>query len=345
MNLIDLSGFSLLLVAGIMVIAGAVIAVAGTYLTRYGDQIADRTGIGEALTGAILIGGFTSLPGIIATVTAAANNYPELAVSNAIGGIAAQTSFLAIADISYKKANLEHASASLGNIMSAILLIALLSCLLLAEAGPEITIWHIHPASFVIPVIYFLGMKLTNTVEKSPMWSPRRTAETIKDIPNEDFKKLPLVPLLTKFLICALLVAAAGYMVAKAGIEVAERTALSEVFVGALFTAVITSLPELVVSVSSVRRGAVTMAVSNIVGGNCFDVLFVVMADIFFLRGSILHFTSKTQGFIIALTILMVSVLLMGLLHRQKGGLGKIGWESSTILLLFLGGYVVLYFM
>lgn len=345
MQLINLSETSLLLVIGIFGICGLVIAVAGTYLTKYGDQIADRTGIGEALTGAVLLGGFTSLPGIIATVTAAANNYPELAVSNAVGGIAAQTSFLAIADISYKKANLEHAAASLGNMMSAVLLITLLSIVLLIDSGPDITVWNIHPGVLLIPLVYLAGMKLADSVEKSPMWSARRTAQTVTDIPKDEFKTLPLVPLITKFLFCALLVGASGYLVAKAGIELANRTMLSEVFVGALFTAVVTSLPELVVSVSSVRQGSVTMAVSNVVGGNCFDVLFIVIADFFFLKGSILHATSKTQNFIITLTILMITVLLMGLLHRQKEGIGKIGWESLTILLLFLGGYVILYFM
>jgi cation:H+ antiporter len=50
--------------------------------------------------------------------------------------------------------------------------------------------------------------------------------------------------------------------------------------VGGLFTAVSTSLPELVTSVAAVQQGALTLAVGGIIGGNSFDVMFVAFADI-----------------------------------------------------------------
>lgn len=57
------------LVVGFVVCA-AVIAVAGTLLARRADRIADVTGLGEALIGAVLLGGSTSLPGITTSVAA-----------------------------------------------------------------------------------------------------------------------------------------------------------------------------------------------------------------------------------------------------------------------------------
>lgn len=47
----------------------------------------------------------------------------------------------------------------------------------------------------------------------------------------------------------------------------------------------------------------------------------------------------------IALTALLMGVLQLGLLHRQRCGPGRIGWEGAAILLLFASGYVVLYAM
>lgn len=45
----------------------------------------------------------------------------------------------------------------------------------------------------------------------------------------------------------------------------------------------------------------------------------------------------------IALSILMTGLLLMGLLHREKQGLGRIGFESVTLIgLYFLGVVMVL---
>jgi len=59
----------------------------------------------------------SSLSGIIASATAAWNAEAGLAVSNALGGICAQTLFLVIGDIAYRKANLEFAAASVENMM------------------------------------------------------------------------------------------------------------------------------------------------------------------------------------------------------------------------------------
>lgn len=94
-------------------IAAIVVALAGTKLAAIADRLAEVTGLGEAMVGAVLLGASTSLSGIVTSVTAAATGYPDLAISNALGGIAAQTAFLAIAVITYHWANLEYAAASL----------------------------------------------------------------------------------------------------------------------------------------------------------------------------------------------------------------------------------------
>lgn len=331
----------------ILFIASAVvIAVAGTLLTKAADQLADLTGWGEALFGAIFLGGATSLPGIITSVVAAYNNHPQLAISNAIGGIAAQTLFLSIADISYRKVNLEHAAASFANLMQGLLLIALLAVTLIAIAEPEVTVLNVHPLSILLLLFYIGGAKLISKAKGKPMWKPTQTKATVKDVPSEEnLEKLSLKKTIAKFAILALIVAVAGYTVAKSGIAIAEKTGLSESFVGTLFTAIATSLPELIVSIAAVRQKALTLAVGNIIGGNTFDVLFVAFADLAYVDGSILHAIADKQIYIIALTILMVSTLILGLLHREKKGVGKIGWESLAIILFYLLGNAFLFFV
>lgn len=119
---------------------------------------------------------------------------------------------------------------------------------------------------------------------------------------------------------------------------------LAESVVGGLFMAIATSLPELVTSVAAVRRGAVTLAVSDIVGGNFFDVCFVAAADLAYLQGSLYHAegTGDREQFLTALTILLNVVLLLGLLFRQRQGPGNIGLESVAMLLIYIGGFLVL---
>ncbi|NBC82217.1 MAG: sodium:calcium antiporter [Bacteroidetes bacterium] len=329
----------------LFIISTLVIGVAGTMLARTSDQLADVTGWGEALFGAIFLGGVTSLSGIITSVVAASHNYPQLAMSNAIGGIAAQTVFLSIADITYSKVNLEHAAASFTNIMQGLLLICLLSIVLIGITGPELSIFNIHPFSLLIIAFYLAGSKLITNAKDHPMWRPRITVDTMRDIPDKkNIQNLSLRRLIIQFIIQTLFVGAAGYAVTQTGIAISTKTGLSEVFVGTLFTAISTSLPELIVSVAAVRQNALTLAISNIIGGNTFDVLFVSFADVAYKKGSILHAISDSQIFIVTLSILMTSILILGLLHRQKQGIAKIGWESTLILLLYIAGNVFLFF-
>jgi len=327
-------------------LATLVIAIAGTQLAKTGDQLADLTGLGEAVVGALLLGITTSLPGIITTVYAAWTNHPELAVSNAIGGIAAQTFFLAIADIAYRKSNLEHAAASFANLMQGVLLLALLALALVGSTGTAITWFHIHPFSLLLIAAYVAGSRLISKASRQPMWNPKITKDTVEDFPdNEALADLSLPKVALRFAGLAVLVAGAGYALAETGIVIAAESGLSEGMVGSLFTAVSSSLPELIVSVAAVRYGALTMAVGNIIGGNTFDVIFIALADLAYLEGSIFHAITNEQTFTIALTMLMTAVLLLGLLHREKGGIANIGWESLFMILLYLGGNAFIYLL
>lgn len=338
-----LIGATLPIVVVVFALAAAVIAVAGTALTRNADRLADVTGMGEALFGAVLLGGMTSLPGIVTSVTAGWQGHPELAVSNAVGGIAVQTAFLAVADMSYRRANLEHAAASLENLLQGALLVTLLAIPLLAMAGPQIAPFGIHPASPVLILAYLGGLHLVATTRERPLWRPRQTAQTRLDRPDPRAQDVRSeAGLWLGFLLLGVLVAIAGYVVARSGIVIAQRTGLSESVVGGLMTAVVTSLPELVTAVAAVRRGALTLAVGGIIGGNCFDVLFIACADIAFREGSLYHAISMDQVFIIALTQLLTGILLLGLLHRERKGIGNIGFESFLVIVLYLGAAVVM---
>ena len=105
------------------------------------------------------------MSGIVTSIVAAAGGHPDLAVSNALGGIAAQTAFLGIADLFYRKANLEHAAASLTSLVQGTLLIALLAIPLMAIAAPGVVAFNIHPASILIPLGYLFGLRLSNEVQ------------------------------------------------------------------------------------------------------------------------------------------------------------------------------------
>jgi len=324
-------------------VATIVIGVFGTQLTVVADRLADRTGLGEAMTGGILLGAATSMAGITASVTAALADHPTIALANALGGIAVQTWFLAIADLCYRKANLEHAAASVPNMMQGALLIVLLSILMLAMVGPDISFGGIHIATPILLIAYLFGMRMVHQTQALPMWRPRMTSQTREDEPDEhDARSASLPKLITWFVFCGVIVVVAGWVLTRAAVHIAEQTGVSDTIVGGLMTAISTSLPELVTSIAAVRRGALTLAVGGIIGGNAFDTLFAAIADVAYLDGSIYHNATQKESWLVALTVLMTSVLLLGLLRREKMGVAGIGFESVFVLVVYLLGMVAI---
>jgi len=325
--------------------ATCVIAVAGTLLAGISDRLADTTGLGEAVTGALLLGAATSLPGLVTTITAAAAGRAEFALSNAVGGIAAQTAFLGLADIANRQANLEHQAASLPNILSATVLIALLGGILLITESPDAAVFGVHPGTPALFIAYVFGVRLMRSAKEDPQWLPRRTSLTHEDVPDRRQARIDrLSTLILTFVVLTLVLGAAGWTVAVTGMSIAERTVLGDTIVGGFLTAVSTSLPELVTAVAAVRRGALTLAVGNIIGGNAFDCMFAVAADVAYTGGSIYHAMSTRTRFMIALSVIMVAVLLAGLVTRERRGVANIGYESFLILVFYVGGFLVVAF-
>lgn len=325
-----------------LLVAAAVILFAGIRLSRLADVLADRLGFGEALFGGVFLGASTSLSGIVVSFTAALEEHPNLAFSNAVGGIAAQTVFIAVADLFYSKANLEHAAASLSNITYGALLTLLLGLPLLAAVGPEVSVLSVHPVTPLLLLAYGYGLMVVRKAHSEPMWFPQETRETERDVPHEEAG--PSNPRLwSVFALLAALTAASGWVIARAGTSIAAHTGLSETLVGALFTAISTSLPELVTSVAAVRQGSPTLAVGGIIGGNAFDVLFLAFADVAYRPGSLYHAVEHQQLFLLALSVVLTAVLEMGMLRRERRGLANIGAEGVLLLALYFGGMTFLF--
>lgn len=259
-----------------------------------------------------------------------------LAFSNSVGGIAAQTLFLAIGDLVYRRANLEHAAADAGNLFQCALLLTLLSLPLVAHAGPEFTLWGVHPVSLVLVGCYIAGLKLGAQVRNAPMWKAVHTHDTRVDDPEtqNEAGRSAARPIMIFVGLMAIL-ACAGWVIANvAGVMIA-RFSLSSSVVGALLTAVITSMPELVTTLEAVRRGALQLAVGGIIGGNTFDILFLSVADVGYREGSLYHAVGAGDLLWLSIGMVMSGILLIGLILRQRDGPARIGFESVALILVY----------
>jgi cation:H+ antiporter len=314
--------------------AALVITLAGSQLARVADELADRTGLGEAMFGVLLLAGATSLPDFAATLSAALDARPELAMSNIMGSMAVNLVFLGIADMLYRQANLEHAAASPAILMLAALLIVLLSLPLLAMAMPPVSAFGIHPVTPLITLGYLYGLHLVRGTQEKPMWFPRPTRQTVRDRPAP-YAREGLAAAWGRFVVLAALTALAGWILMEAAKGISDQAGLSDTLVGGLLTALATSSPELVTTIAATRHGSLTLGVSNIFGTNCFNMLVVATADIAYPGGSIYHDIAPLQMTWALVCILMTAILLMGMLKREVFGIGRIGFESALMLAVY----------
>src|SRR5437764_15492233 len=82
----------------IFLAAGAVVWIAGVYVSKTTDVLSSRFKLGEALGGAILLAIVTNLPEIAITASGAMRNQLGIATGNILGGIAIQTVVLVVLD-------------------------------------------------------------------------------------------------------------------------------------------------------------------------------------------------------------------------------------------------------
>ncbi len=323
-----------------LAVALAVIMSVGRRLASTADVLADRTGMGEAAAGALLLGAVTSLPGIGTTVVGSLNGDAQFALANPLGGIAVQTVWLAIADLMYRRSNIEHAAASLENLLQSMVLIALLSVPVIAYATPTLRVGWLHPASFAIPLVYLYGLYLLRRLRRDPMWEATQTAETRQDEPDDDADEdASTARLWWRLAALAAVVAGTGYLIGQGGLGVVAATGLPSGLVGFTLTTAITSLPELVTLLAAVRIGALSLGIGNIIGGNAFDALMIFLADATYRSGSV-YTASSSAGLLLAgATIVMTVALATGLIMRDRRG---VGFEGVAIPVVYVATVILL---
>jgi len=162
-------------------------------------------------------------------------------------------------------------------------------------------------------------MRIARQVHTAPMWKPEHTPETAEeDETSGDRDTRTTARLWLLAIIYGAILTACGIGLTIAATSISSHTGISESFIGAIGTSTLTSLPELVTAVAAVRRGALALAVGDIVGGNSFDTLFAAVSDIAYRDGSIFAAVGNREMFLTVLPLIMSAVLLMGMLRREK---------------------------
>jgi cation:H+ antiporter len=141
----------------------------------------------------------------------------------------------------------------------------------------------------------------------------------------------------------ALVTVAAATYLPSLGEQIAARTGLGQTFVGSIFIALSTSLPEIVVSVAALGIGAVDLAVGNLFGSNLFNILILAVDDAVYARGGILSFTSPNHLVTAAAAMVMTAIAAIGLTYRAGKKRFLFAWDSLAIVAVYVTTLLILY--
>lgn len=304
---------------GLFLLSAVVIVLAGTKLSHYGDRIAEHSGLGRLWIGVVLLAAATSLPEVFTAVSAVLIDAPNIAVGDLFGAGLSNMLTLALIDAVHRQkriwqqAALEHALiASLAVILTG------LAGLLIVVKQP-LPLWHVGLGTIAIAVIYVLGMRVVFRQE-----DVRRRAQQLERVveaveaSNRPVAAGVLKRAVTGFTLAALGILVAAPLLAESAKEIAEATGISTTFIGTSLVAITTSLPELVTTFAAVRLGAFDLAVGNLFGSNAFNMAILLAADMAYGKGPLLAAVESTHAVTAFVSILLMSVGVMGIIYRAE---------------------------
>ncbi|WPH23507.1 sodium:calcium antiporter [Variovorax paradoxus] len=317
------------------------IARAGYVLSRSADALADTYGWGRGWVGLALLATVTSLPELASGLSAVAIvGAPNLAIGNSLGACVVNLLFLVVVDAlqrdqpMYREASATHLlSAGFGVVMLGFVAMSLLT----GTRAPIVL--HIGIYSPILLALYLLALKSVHGHECEAMAAraatpnPASAAQTRREW--------------RRFALAALVVLAAGAWLPEVADDLANAMGLSRSFVGTVLMAVVTTLPEMAVTLGALRVGALDMAIGNLLGSNLFNVMILALDDAFYVRGPLLADAAPVHAGTAVSALVMTGLVIIGLVMRPQGRpLRVLSWVSVALVatyavnaaLVYLGG-------
>jgi cation:H+ antiporter len=315
-----------------------IILLSGTRLAQYGDAIAERTGLGRIWIGLVAIAIVTSIPELVTSISAVTLvKSPDLAVGNVLGSCTFNLTLFTLADFMYRPAPVlnQISSRHLLSVILGIVMLGLVASGMLLEGFAMPLPGKINVASVVIVVLYLAGI-----------WWLYRSARRhqTQDVTLQGEKGLSRKTLYLRFALAAAAIIGGAIWLSLVGNEISATYGWHSSFVGSLFVAVTTSLPELVVTVAAARLSALDMAAANILGSNMFDLVIISAADFAYRQAPIFSSISSIHLTTIASAVAMNVIVIVALRLRPKDERRTFRrWYDAPLIAIYVVGMMAVY--
>ena len=251
-----------------MILSDLLFAVGLVLLIKGGDWfvdgatgIAKRFNLPDIVVGATVVSIGTTLPEVMVSTTGALAGSGAMAYGNAIGSIICNTALIAAISITCNPGPVNVKSMK----TPAIFFFGAAAMYCLAAYGlGTFPRWM----GFVMLTVFVVYMVLT---VRNGMKNP----DSVEEEEEEDSKPKALWQELLLLVIGAAVIAVGADLLVEHGQIIAIGLGVPETVVALLFVALGTSLPELVTTITSLKKGRASLGVGNVIGANVFNLVLV----------------------------------------------------------------------
>jgi cation:H+ antiporter len=323
------------------IICALIIFTAGKRLSHYGDLLAELTGMGKAWIGLILMAAITSLPELMVGISSAVIvQSADLAVGDIIGSCAFNLGILSMMDLFTPKDRPLFSHVSKSHILAAafgVILMALVGLNLYLDKDIVIASF-IGLTSISFLIVYLAAVKSifsyqqNNVITEQPVHEKSNTTLTLNQV-------------VLRYAFFALIIILTALALPFFAEHIAEASGLGKSFVGTLFLAASTSLPEIAVSLAAIRMGSVDMAVGNLLGSNLFNIVILFLDDLFYTKGHLMKDASDVNLLSVFFVIMMTGIAITGFIFPSQKKKFIMAWDTLTICSLYVLNMVLLFLL
>lgn len=309
------TGFVILL----FVVGLVLIIKGGDWFVDSAVFIANLTGIPKFIIGATIVSVATTLPELTVSVTGVINGELDLAVGNAVGSVTANIGLIMGISLVCMPAVIKRSQFWIkGTLMSAAALLLWVLC----KDGTL----HMLP-SFALFVLLAVYVWDNIRDAKNDVGSDEREVVDKKDLPKQ----------IVMFIIGIAAIVVGSKLLIEYGSEIALLLGVPSAIIGVTMVAIGTSLPELITTLTAIRKKESSMSIGNVVGANIIDLAMILPICSVVSDGKL---TIAEQSYALDMPICFAMTLIAVLPPLIKGKLYR--WQGILMLALYAVYVVIL---
>jgi cation:H+ antiporter len=324
------------------IVCAAVILISGSFLSHYGELIADKSGFSKGWVGLVLLALMTSLSQLVTSISAVViHGLPDMAVAGLIGSCMFNSMVIGLLDLTSKNSPVSN-KVHQGHLLAVgfgVILMALAAIdFLMGNHLPILYFFHsMDPITILFVPLYLIAMRLMFKFEQM------RISSSAQNVAPEKIDNKSWFALLLPFSVCGLCIVGASVYLPDIANQIAISTGWGQSFLGSSLIAVTACLPELAVSISAARRGSFDMAVGSLLGANLCYIVILAITDFCYLKEPLLRHVSLGSSIAALSAIISMGILVVGLTYRSERKFLFIAGDAVALILVYVLANVLLF--